>query len=171
MDLARIDTGRLPLERQEFRIPTLIHEVLEDLTPMAETKKQRLEKDIAPDCTTGWFDRDRIEQVLLTLVTNSIRYTPPGETIRLSVRLLEKEILFSVSDTGPGIPANEQNAIFDRYRELKSQRVCQEVGLPLARGIVEAHEGKLWLDTESGPGSILRFTLPLAKSVGASDSN
>ena len=175
LDLARIESGRLILDRQEFKISTLVQEVIEDLLPMAAAKGQHLDHQIQLSRPTGYFDRGRLEQVLIALLTNAIRYTPEHGSILISVRESPAlGFLFSVSDSGPGIPPDEATMIFDRYRDLKSQRVCQGVGLPLSRGIVEAHGGKLGSIPKADPArpfhSRFRFTT-LSECVSASDAN
>jgi PAS domain S-box-containing protein len=161
LDLARLYSGRLILDRREYKIATLLQEVSEDLAPAATAKKVRLESVVNASRLTAHFDRQRIEQVLSTLISNAIRYSPENGSVRVTVQELSHELLFSVTDSGLGLSMNEKKAIFERYSGSDSQRVSQGVSLPFCKGIAEAHGGKLWLDTESGPGSTFRFTIAI----------
>ena len=106
-------------------------------------------------------DRDRIFYVLSNIIGNAIKFTPEGGTVTLCARLRDGVLLVTIADTGPGIAPDDLAHIFDRYwRPSRSEREGTGLGLYIARGIVEAHGGRVW--AESSPeGATLVFTLPL----------
>jgi signal transduction histidine kinase len=105
-------------------------------------------------------------QVLSNLVGNSLKFTPPGGMIALSAAQRGDEILFTIVDTGPGIARKHLKDIFTPYWQAKrTERLGAGLGLPIAKGVVEAHGGKLWVDSEQGKGTKFFFTLPVAKAT------
>jgi signal transduction histidine kinase len=103
--------------------------------------------------------------VLSNLVGNSLKFTPDGGTVRLSVQKQETEVEISVTDNGPGIPKQTQGQIFERFSQLKiNDRRGLGLGLFIAKWIVEAHKGRIWVTSDSGKGSTFSFTLPLPVS-------
>ena len=110
-------------------------------------------------------DGDRLSQVLANLVDNALKYTPPGGKITLSVAAEGDWAILRITDTGPGIPADEQERIFERFYQLdKSRRGGSGrgvgLGLPIAREIVRAHSGSLWVESSPGQGSIFVIKIP-----------
>jgi len=118
---------------------------------------------IEPLVTTA--DSKRIEQVLRNLLDNAIKYSPQGGTITLQAYQDEAQIVFSIKDEGIGIPAEERERIFERFHRVENEvtRRMRGAGLGLAvcRGIVEAHGGRIWVDSQAGAGSTFCFTLPI----------
>ena len=109
-------------------------------------------------------DRDRVEQVLVNLLHNAIKFTPPGGNIGISARVEGSDILVSIADTGVGIPADDLPRIFERFYKADKARAGKGTGLGLAiaRHIVEAHGGRIWAESVEGRGSTFHFTLPKA---------
>jgi chemotaxis family two-component system sensor kinase Cph1 len=109
----------------------------------------------------GFFDRERIFQVLSNLVGNAIKFTPDGGKIELALQLVGSDLIFSVRDTGPGISKVQLPHVFDRYWQAKENyRAGSGLGLNIAKGIVESHNGKIWVESEAGRGSVFFFSLP-----------
>src|SRR5262249_56938386 len=105
----------------------------------------------------------RIQQVLTNLIRNAIKFTKPGGSIQVRVQRLAGEACFSVTDTGCGIPKADLSHIFDRFtRASKSARQGTGLGLSIVRGVVEAHNGRIWVESQEGVGRTFSFTLPLA---------
>ena len=112
------------------------------------------------------LDHDRILQVLSNLIGNSLKFTPNGGTIELSARKQETTVEISETDNGPGIPEQEQAQIFERFSQLKlNDRRGLGLGLFIAKWIIEAHKGNLWVTSNVGKGSTFSFTLPLIASA------
>jgi signal transduction histidine kinase len=110
-------------------------------------------------------DRDRVVQVLSNLVTNAMKYTPGGK-IRVSLRVESDQTLISVSDEGPGIPRDQLEAIFEPHVRLAGPEAGGEtkgsgLGLYISKGIIEAHKGQIWAESEEGRGSTFTLSLPL----------
>jgi PAS domain S-box-containing protein len=163
LDFARIQGGALSIERHAERLGTLVREVVDMLTAQVSTKNLRLEVDIPPDLPDASCDKSRIAQVLSNLLGNAIKFTPAGGVLRLSARKLERELEISVCDTGPGIKPEDIPTIFERFWQARESRALGAgLGLSIAQGIVAAHGGKIWVESQVGVGSTFRFTLPVA---------
>jgi signal transduction histidine kinase len=107
-------------------------------------------------------DRHRVMQVLSNLIGNSLKFTPPGGRITVSAKKADRHVLFTIADTGPGIPREHLSDIFSPYWQAKrTERLGAGLGLPIAKGIVEAHGGPIWVESEPGRGTQFYFTLPV----------
>jgi len=163
LDVSSIDARRLRLEKSVQAPGPLLKLVLEDLREQAEQKSIRLGSELPADNLNIDCDPVRIQQVLTNLIRNAIKFTKPGGSIHIRVEPLAGEACFSVTDTGTGIPKTDLPHIFDRFtRASKSARQGTGLGLSIAKGIVEAHSGRIWVESQEGVGSTFTFTLPLA---------
>jgi signal transduction histidine kinase len=134
---------------------------------MATASSLTLESDVAPDTPKIAVDAPRIQQVLSNLVGNAIKFTPAGGQIVLRARPGKAEACFAVVDTGPGIAPDALPHIFGRFWQGKrSDRRGIGLGLTIAKGIVEAHGGKIWVESQLGAGSSFYFTVPVANQEG-----
>ncbi|WP_240359004.1 ATP-binding protein [Pyxidicoccus trucidator] len=164
LDLASIDSGSLSLEPRPHLAEELVQEVRETFEPQAAEKGVTLQTDIASDLPPVPCDKGRILQVLGNLISNAVKFTPPGGSVRVRA---EPEpgtgsVRFSVADTGPGIPPEAQPHIFDRYwHAAQKRREGHGLGLSIAKGIVEGHGGHIQLESPPGAGSTFSFALPL----------
>jgi signal transduction histidine kinase len=120
----------------------------------------------------AWADRDKITQVIVNLVGNAVKFTPSHGSVTIAVSKDEHDLVrVAISDTGPGIPADEVDKIFDKFYQVA--RVNKEItkgaglGLAISRALVEMHGGRLWIESEVGKGSIFSFTVPARRPVGA----
>ncbi|HEX8538325.1 MAG TPA: ATP-binding protein, partial [Cystobacter sp.] len=163
LDMARIEAGHFVIEPAPHPPITLMEEAIELLLPLAAQKGLRLERH-------GWSeplgpvhcDRERILQVFSNLLGNAIKFTPAGGSVLVSAEPGEGTVLFSVKDTGPGIPAEQLPHLFDRYWQARDKaRMGSGLGLFISRGIIAAHGGHIWVDSTVGVGSTFSFTLPL----------
>jgi PAS domain S-box-containing protein len=166
LDVARVDAGRMSVEPCAVPAGRLVLDALESHAPLAEARailtRVRLPAEIPPVLA----DADRVLQVFSNLLGNAIRFTPRGGGITLSVGVEERAVRFAVSDTGPGIPDEHLPHIFDRFwRAQRARREGAGLGLAIARGIVEAHEGRIWAESVPGEGSTFHFTLPRADAA------
>jgi len=164
LDVASIEAGRFMIAPEDHDVCRTVEEAVESFQSIASAKGISLVGEPTTEPTQGRFDHQRILQVLGNLLTNALRFTPQGG--RVSVRAertgdeKRTETRLSVSDTGPGIAANRLEAIFERYEQGSStDRKGLGLGLYIARRIVEAHGGRIWVDT-SPTGSTFHFTLP-----------
>ena len=163
LDLAKIREGRVEIEVREEQTTALLAEALEQSAPLAEQRPVTLRNEAGPSGPVI-CDRERILQVFDNLLGNAIKFSPPGATVRLTVEPSPHECTFAVHDAGPGIPAQELPLLFDRF--WKAPRVNSGsssgtgLGLAIARGIVEAHGGRIWVVSTPGGGTSVFFTLP-----------
>lgn len=167
LDLARLESGRLTLNLQAVRPNELIAGGVDRLRPQIERGRLSLDVQIDPDLPLVSADRPRIEQVLLNLIHNAIKFTPPGGTIRVDAVREAESIAISVRDTGSGIPAGELTRVFERFYKSDKARRSDGTGLGLAitKHIVLAHGGTIHASSEPGLGATFTFTLPVAANV------
>ena len=161
LDTAKIDAGRLDLEKQPEPSRALIEGALSILEPLANAKQITVEKELTEAPAVN-ADRDRVFYVLSNIIGNAIKFTPERGTITIRTERRRGELLIIVDDSGPGIPSEELGHVFDRYRHGRASRDGTGLGLYKARGIVLAHGGSIWAEAAAGGGSRFCLTLPLA---------
>lgn len=163
LDASSIEAGRFSVTKLRQPVVPLIGEVLDAQQVQAAANSLRLVSDFpAGDRLVVECDGSRIEQVLSNLVGNAVKFTGPGGTVTVRVEPSANELTFSVTDTGPGIPAPNLPHVFDRFWQApETARMGTGLGLSIAKGIVEAHGGRIWIESQVGVGSKFSFTLPL----------
>ncbi|MEO8143910.1 MAG: ATP-binding protein [Betaproteobacteria bacterium] len=162
VDVASIDAGKLAVVSVKADTASLVAEAADAFQPSAVAKSISLESDGAGPCIEAEFDHDRMLQVLANLITNSIKFTPGGGAIRIFRELAGNGVRFCVSDSGPGIAENMLEAVFERFWQVgKNDRRGLGLGLYISRCIVEAHGGRIWVESELGKGSHFIFQVPL----------
>jgi signal transduction histidine kinase len=160
LDASRLQAGGLALNRADVNLPDLTRRIAQRF--QTQTSQHKLVIDFPPDFPIILADENRLGQVLSNLVNNAIKYSPEGE-IRLSGQVRPETVVMCVSDQGPGIAPGDIPHVFDRfYRapDMARQTKGAGLGLFLTRAIVEAHGGRIWVDTESGKGARICFSLP-----------
>jgi len=166
LDVTRLEGGkRLPIEPAPMHAHELLHEAEELFRAQAAVASVTLIFDADESLPPLHADRHRIMQVLSNLIGNSMKFTPPGGSITTSAKKIDGHVLFSIVDTGPGIPREHLSDIFSPYWQAKrAERMGAGLGLPIAKGIVESHGGRIWVESEPGDGARFYFTLPVAGS-------
>jgi len=164
LDLSRIEAG-IKLKRTNLSLPTVAREVVESLGSVAVEKLISFEIECPEVNLTAWADPDRIVEVLTNLIGNAIKFTPTNGKVTLCLKRSGNEwVKISVADTGPGIPSDEANRIFDKFYQVtqpeKQKAMGTGLGLSITKALVEMHGGKIWLESEVGKGSIFSFILP-----------
>ncbi|HUS29098.1 MAG TPA: ATP-binding protein [Kofleriaceae bacterium] len=159
LDVARIDTGTLGLELRPVNVTALVDEVVEQHRQLAAEKKISLKGETMSEHIGARADRHRLLQVLANLLSNAFKFTPPGGTIKLGVEVRGERVGISVSDTGPGIPAEHLGHIFDRFWQPERRRDGVGLGLAIVKGIVDAHGGTIEVDSKPGIGTTFRVFL------------
>jgi PAS domain S-box-containing protein len=164
LDITRIEAGQLSIEPAPVQAGRAISEFVEAQTFLASSTSLDLRFDVAQDLGEVFADRDRLLQILENLVGNAVKFTRPGGRVTVGAAPRDDEVLFWVSDTGAGIEAGDVPHLFDRFWQArKVGRQGAGLGLPIVKGIVEAHGGRIWVESQVGVGSTFFFTLPLAR--------
>ena len=163
-ELSMMENRETTLNKHTLKINSLVRQVVQRLQAQSDKKGLTLSIDIEPAAPDLVIDQYRIEQVLVNLVYNAIKFTNPGGVITISVKIRDNEIMVSVNDTGIGIPREELPRVFERFYKVNKARDDEGVGLGLAisRHIITSHGGKIWAESEEGKGSTFFFTLPLS---------
>ena len=161
-ELSRIESGQVPLDRMPTDIREVVQKAAARLGAQAERSGLTLDTIIASDVRQVLADRERLEQVLVNLIHNAIKFTAPGGSIRVSAKPQGDSVLVSVADSGTGIPADDLPRIFERFYKADKARSGggTGLGLAIAKHIVEAHGGRIWAESVEGKGSTFSFTLP-----------
>jgi signal transduction histidine kinase len=179
LDVSRLESGRMPLERAPVSLADLIAETLQAQSPLAANKDLRLESDVPPMLSPVWADAGLIEQVLQNLVDNAIKFAPTGGLVRVTVKPGNGEIArqengqdssdshlcVSVSDDGPGVPPELQSRLFQKFVTGRHLGSGSGLGLAFCKLAVEAHGERIWVQSEPGQGTTFTtftFTLPVA---------
>ncbi len=161
LDMERIVEGKLHLQLAPHKTSVLVSEAIESCAHVAAAKKITLNSKFTMDDSFINCDRDRIAQILSNLIGNALKFTPEGGSITVATEESSVEIKVSISDTGPGIPENQKNHIFERFAQIGNKnRTGLGLGLYISKTLVESHGGKIWVTSAVGKGSTFYFTLP-----------
>ena len=165
LDVTRLEGGkRLPIEPAPIAVETLFQETFDLFNAQAASSKISLCHHMEGSVPDVYADRHRVLQVLSNLIGNALKFTPAGGTISFQATGREQDVLFSVTDSGPGIPKENLGDIFNPYWQAKrTERLGAGLGLPIAKGVIEAHGGAIWAESEPGLGTSFFFTLPVAR--------
>jgi signal transduction histidine kinase len=168
LDVARIESGGLAVERTRVAVEPLLDEVAALLRPGVERRGQRLDRRVAAGLPAVSADRDRLLQVFSNLVDNAGKFTPAGGTITVSADGDQGAVRFCVSDTGSGLSPELVPHLFDRFWQAKrTDRRGIGLGLSIVKALVEAHDGQIGVESTLGQGTTFRFSVPAAAPVGA----
>lgn len=163
LDIERIESGRVKMEKEFCAVDSLIAEAVNVVQPLADKAGVTLSINGLP--IQVWADRDRIVQTLTNLLSNSIKFSPAGNTVWLAVQQQSTQILFTVKDQGRGIPSDKLDTIFERFQQVDSSDSRNHegtgLGLAICRSIVQQHDGQIWVQSVLGEGSTFSFTLPM----------
>ncbi len=161
------DAGVARLERHPEKVRALVSSVREMFDGVAGEKGVAMRWEVAPQLPSLPIDRARVMQVFSNLLGNALKFTPRGGSVVVSAAREGSAVRFSVVDTGPGIPAEHLPHLFDRYWQARRKPGSGiGLGLAIAQGIVNAHGGRMWVESEVGRGSTFHFTLPIDAPVG-----
>ena len=168
VDVMRVEAGRLEIEKKRHGVVSLVQDAIELQEALSTAKGLNLVAKIGPGGDADILcDRDRVLQVFANLIGNGIKFTPAGGSITVRVERTGGEVQFAVADTGLGIPKEELPHVFDRFWQAqRTARLGTGLGLTIASGIVEAHGGRIWVESRAGSGTTFFFTL----EAGSADS-
>ena len=160
--VSRIQAGGLTMERGELDLSEMTRSVVRRFH--ARSPDRKISARFPAETPLVYADRGRIEEVLLNLLDNAVKYSPRGQDIRVRGQVADDEVIVSVTDAGQGIPLREQERIFERFQQLDNTASRRTpgtgLGLYICRAIVEAHGGRIWVQSELGVGSTFYFSLP-----------
>src|SRR5215471_797726 len=163
LDFSKIQSGTFSVEPYAGTVESIIRPIIEAMKTLADARRQTIECHMASDLPEVAADGHRVGQVVSNLLSNAVKFTRRGGTIVVSARLRDNTIVVSVSDEGPGIRQEDLSKVFDRFWQAReTRRLGSGLGLSIAKGIVDAHGGKIWVESQLGKGSSFSFTLPLA---------
>jgi signal transduction histidine kinase len=164
LDLSKIEAGRMELEATDFDLPSAIDNALILVRERASRRGITLGRTIDERLGMLRGDERKVKQVLLNLLSNALKFTPEGGRIDVSARLQDGAAEMSVTDTGVGIAPEDQEAVFEEFRQVGTADKKVEgtgLGLALSRKFIELHGGRIWVKSVVGGGSTFTFTLPL----------
>lgn len=166
LELSKIESGKVPLEIKCCSISDIVTRPVERMRMQAERAGIALESELPDDLPEIEVDKVRIQQVFVNLIHNAIKFTSPGGTIKVSAVLKDQAVHFSIADSGIGIPPADLKRIFERFYKTDPSRSSSGTGLGLSisKHIVEAHGGKLWVESTLGIGSTFTFSIPLTSN-------
>ena len=160
LDLAQIEAGQLAVEQKPEDAADIVREGLDMLRPLAAKRALELDGSTSAGLQVH-CDRGRVLQILSNLVSNALKFTPKAGSIFIEAKNAENEAQFSVRDSGQGIAPQDLSRIFDRFwRARQNNREGIGLGLSIVKGLVEAHGGRVWVESKLGAGTTFFFTLP-----------
>lgn len=162
LDVSRIEAGSLRIHMEPDDLAAIIEAACEVLTPFAQEKSVRLHCDVSAELPLVSVDAARVHQIISNIAGNAIKFTPPGGDVAISVERQKRELVVAVTDTGPGLPLQEIEKLTDRsWQATRQTSGGSGLGLVIAKGLVEAHGGRLWAESRPEGGSVFRFSLPV----------
>ena len=168
LDVSLIEAGQLTIQGERVRTADFVHQMVELQAPLASASGLELRVDIASgdDDVSVWASRERLHEVFENVIGNAIKFTEAGGRITIGATSRDQDVLFSVADTGCGIAPENLAHIFDRFWQAvpRAGRLGAGLGLAITKGIVEAHGGRIWVESTAGRGSTFFFTIPTAPS-------
>ena len=168
LDLSKVEAGKMELQPDMFSVAETMDSIQSTVRDMASQKRLKLQTAVPEDLPDIYADHVKFKQIMYNLLSNAVKFTPEGGTVTVGVGFHDDEFLISVTDTGIGIRSEDQDTIFDEFRQLDSSLSRQYegtgLGLSLTRKLVELHGGKIWVESEGKDmGSKFSFTLPRGK--------
>ena len=168
LDIAKVESGQFSLNLAEYALDNVVETVRAATESLAETKKLSLKTDVAKPLPVGVGDEQRLTQVLLNLVGNAIKFTDSGE-VRITAKAVDGHFAVGVTDTGPGIPLEEQARVFEQFHQVDNSSTKAKggtgLGLAIAKQIVEMHGGRIWVESTLGQGATFQMELPIRAEI------
>jgi signal transduction histidine kinase len=171
LDTVKTGSGKIQLQLEPVDMKSIILGVCVQITPLVQNKEQKLTTDLPGSLSLIHGDGPRLEQVLLNLMTNAVKFTPRGGSITIKAREQDSGMVIAIKDNGIGIAKEEQSRLFKPYSRISADRQHQPglgLGLALSKQVVELHGGKIWVESDAGCGSTFSFFLhkrPSARAV------
>jgi signal transduction histidine kinase len=165
LDISKLEDGSLKLEYTDVCVPSLVEQALRQVAPLAAEKGLTLRRDLPAGPLSLRADPEKLVRTLVNLLGNAIKFTPPGGEVCLRVdRSAPESLRFQVSDTGEGIPVEAFERIFEKFGQVETRKAGRKMstglGLTFCKMVVEAHGGRIWVESKLGQGSTFSFTIP-----------
>jgi signal transduction histidine kinase len=168
LDTVQIESGRLTLVLEKVDVATLFDHLVDTFAPLAARRRISLVASPPADGVSVRADEFRLSQVMGNLLGNAIKFTPEGGTVTFRARRDGGEVVFEVSDTGPGIPAEQLSHLFEQFWQArKNDKRGVGLGLSIVKGIVDAHGGRIWVTSAPGEGSTFSLAIPAGDDTSA----
>lgn len=164
LEVTRAEAGQLSSQPGPLPAAQVLTDAVEAQAALAAAASIELRLDLPSEVPAVWADRHRVLQIFENLLGNAIKFTKPEGVITVGAKPDKHEVLFWVRDTGSGIAADELPHLFDRFWQGRTARGGAGLGLPIVKGIVEGHGGRIWVESTPGQGSTFSFTLPRAQA-------
>jgi PAS domain S-box-containing protein len=172
LDVTRLEAGRLPIEPKRLSSTQVVADAFEHHQALASSRGIELRATLPAALPDIWADRDRLLQVFDNLIGNAVKFTQSGGLVTVEAVPRDSHLLFSVADSGPGIPLEDHAHLFDRFWQGREARYSGAgLGLPIVKGIVDAHCGNVWVESAPGRGSTFFFTIPTAEYMAHLSAN
>jgi two-component system sensor histidine kinase GlrK len=159
-----MEAGMMVYHFEKGNLVPLIDRSLMEIGPLVESKQIKIETRIAEPVPLVNMDSERLLQVLRNLIGNAVKFTPHGGKVEISAKSVDGGTEVGISDTGPGIPKERLNTIFDKFQQISSAGPYQVkgtgLGLAIAKHVIASHGGRIWVESELGKGSSFMFVLP-----------
>ena len=165
LDLSKIEAGKMQLRLHRMNLVDSVQRSVRTVKSYADSLNVKLEVEAAEPLPEILGDKDRLDQVVTNLLGNAIKFSPPEGTVTVSVKAVEDGVECRVIDTGPGIPADQVDRIFDKFHQVvgpSKKKGGTGLGLTIARALVVEHNGHIWAESQLGRGSQFNFTIPAA---------
>ena len=167
LDLSKVEAGRMDLEPSQFDLPAALADAMTLIRERATKHGIQLALDVAPELSSITADERKFKQILLNLLSNAVKFTPDGGRVEVKATRVDGGIQVAVTDTGIGIAPEDQEAVFEEFRQVGTDYTSKQegtgLGLALTRRFVELHGGRIWLASAPGKGSTFYFTIPDTK--------
>jgi signal transduction histidine kinase len=168
--MARIESGNAEWHTTELDVREVVRDAVEATSQLFREKRVQLAVESGDGVPRVRSDRDRLMQVLLNLLSNAVKFCPAGKgRVEVRVGVQPGVVRVDVRDNGPGIPREDQEAIFERFKQLGGTPQGSGLGLAISKRIVERFGGRLWVESAAGEGSTFSFTLPLVPPAAAGE--
>ena len=165
LDISRIESGRVELNPTPTKLPPLVKQVIAELEPKAQERRQKLTISRATHLPTAECDADKIHQVLVNLIGNALKFSPEHGTVNIHFYADGGSVVTAITDNGPGISTANQKRLFQKFSRVGDTGDIPGTGLGLylCRQIIQLSKGKIWLDSIEGKGSTFFFSLPISR--------
>jgi signal transduction histidine kinase len=165
MDMSKMEAGKMEIVPHDFLVEDTIKTVLASMKPLADEKRLYLKYQIEEGSGMAYGDLKRVTQILYNIIGNAIKFTEKGG-IDVKVWKAEKECVFSIRDSGIGIPQDKREKVFAMFEQVDVKHKGTGLGMSITKQLVELHGGRIWFESEVGKGSTFYFTLPCKESLG-----